>query len=339
MTQIPRPGTETTRLHLVYDAWNRMVAAKNDNGGNPGTTIATYSYDGNGRRIRKAINGGDTFDYYYNANYQLLEVRKNADTDPLEHYVWDISYIDAPLIWFRDSNVDGTVDHTMYVARDANFNVTALIDTSGTVQERYLYDPYGRRTILDWSWGARGSSGYDCALAHQGLMQDTERGLYYNRARMLHSTLGRFVQRDPLGYVDGGSLYEYVSSRPIARSDPSGKFFKYGNYCGAGSPPPLNPPAPPWIDEVDEVCYWHDVCYGAVGAQGLTRPNQKCGVRNCDRRLYNALLAIQMDPAGFTTAQLWAAQQILGFFRGSCNPPSPWEVRCCNPPRVTCNNS
>jgi len=62
MTQIPRPGTETTRLHLVYDACNRMVAAKNDNGGSPGTTIATYSYDGNGRRIRKAINGGDTFD-------------------------------------------------------------------------------------------------------------------------------------------------------------------------------------------------------------------------------------------------------------------------------------
>jgi YD repeat-containing protein len=156
MTQVPRPGSETTRLHFVYDAWNRLAAAKNDNGGSPGTTIATYSYDAKGRRIRKAINGGDTFDYYYNDGYQHLEVRKNADTDSLEHYVWDISYIDAPLIWFRDSNVDGTVDDTMYPARDANFNVTALIDTGGTVQERYLYDPYGRRTILDGSWGRPG---------------------------------------------------------------------------------------------------------------------------------------------------------------------------------------
>jgi len=222
MTQIPKPGIETTRLHLVYDTWNRMVAAKNDDGGSPGTTIATYGYDGKGRRIKKVINGGDTFDYYYNANYQLLEVRKNADTDPPEQYVWDISYIDAPLIWFRDSNVDGTVDHTMYVAHDANFNVTALIDTSGTVQERYFYDPYGRRTILDGSWGARGSSSYDWTLSHQGLMLDTETSLYYNRARMLHPTLGRFLQRDPLGYVGGVNLYGYARNTPILLRDPLG---------------------------------------------------------------------------------------------------------------------
>jgi len=140
----------------VYDALNRLAAAKNDNGGSPRSTIATYSYDGKARRIRKAINGGDTFDYY-NDGYQLLEVRKNADSDPPEHYVWHISYIDAALIWFRDANADGTVDHTMYPTRDADFNVTALIDTSGTVQERYFHDPYDRRTILDGRWGTRGS--------------------------------------------------------------------------------------------------------------------------------------------------------------------------------------
>jgi len=218
MTQVPRPGSETTRLHFVYDAWNRLAAAKNDNGGSPGTTIATYSYDAKGRRIRKAINGGDTFDYYYNDGYQHLEVRKNADTDSLEHYVWDISYIDAPLIWFRDSNVDGTVDDTMYPARDANFNVTALIDTSGTVQERYYYDPYGKRTILNDSWGARGSSSYDWTLGHQGLMLDSETGLYYNRARMLHPTLGR----DPLGYIGGVNLYGYARNTPILLRDPLG---------------------------------------------------------------------------------------------------------------------
>jgi hypothetical protein len=35
-----------------------------------------------------------------------------------------------------------------YVQQDANWNVTALIDTSGNVQERYIYDPYGTVTIL-----------------------------------------------------------------------------------------------------------------------------------------------------------------------------------------------
>jgi YD repeat-containing protein len=31
---------------------------------------------------------------------------------------------------------------------DANMNVTALVDESGTVVERYAYDPYGRVTVL-----------------------------------------------------------------------------------------------------------------------------------------------------------------------------------------------
>ncbi|BAM02978.1 hypothetical protein PSMK_08190 [Phycisphaera mikurensis NBRC 102666] len=46
-------------------------------------------------------------------------------------------------------------------------------------------------------------------FGHQGLHHDEATGLIYNRARMLHPTLGRFVQRDPLGYVDGANQYLY----------------------------------------------------------------------------------------------------------------------------------
>jgi uncharacterized protein RhaS with RHS repeats len=34
--------------------------------------------------------------------------------------------------------------------------------------------------------------------------------------------LGRWVQRDPIGYHDGMDLYEYVSSLPTISTDPSG---------------------------------------------------------------------------------------------------------------------
>ena len=37
-----------------------------------------------------------------------------------------------------------------------------------------------------------------------------------------HPTLGRFLQRDPIGYADGMSLYEYVWSRPTHATDPLG---------------------------------------------------------------------------------------------------------------------
>jgi len=39
---------------------------------------------------------------------------------------------------------------------------------------------------------------------------------------MYHPTLGRFLQRDPVGYADGMSFYAYVSGWPTALLDPAG---------------------------------------------------------------------------------------------------------------------
>jgi hypothetical protein len=37
-----------------------------------------------------------------------------------------------------------------------------------------------------------------------------------------HPTLGRWMQRDPIGYADSMHLYEYVSTSPVAARDPYG---------------------------------------------------------------------------------------------------------------------
>ncbi len=47
-------------------------------------------------------------------------------------------------------------------------------------------------------------------------------GTYHARHREYHPSLGRFVQRDPLGYVDGPSLYQYARAKPTLGTDPSG---------------------------------------------------------------------------------------------------------------------
>lgn len=46
--------------------------------------------------------------------------------------------------------------------------------------------------------------------------------LYHYRAREYDPHHGRFMQRDPGGYVDGMSLYEYAKSAPMTRLDPFG---------------------------------------------------------------------------------------------------------------------
>src|SRR5262249_61034236 len=55
-----------------------------------------------------------------------------------------------------------------------------------------------------------------------GRQFDEETGLYFYRARYYDSVKGRFLQRDPLGYIDGMNLYEYVKDSPTTRVDPEG---------------------------------------------------------------------------------------------------------------------
>ncbi|MCC7408891.1 MAG: RHS repeat-associated core domain-containing protein [Phycisphaeraceae bacterium] len=226
MTVASIPNNETVKYKLSYDAWNRLTKVENEAGTQ---TIAEYVYDGQNRRVvRKVYAGGSldkTLDDYFNQQWQLLEVRKNSDSDPLERYIWSKRYIDAPVLTFRDTNVDGTVDQTLYYLTDANMNVTALVDASGAAVERYDYDPYGKAQLYDGSWATRSSSSYDNPIRFGGYRYDIETGLTHVRNRIYHTTYGMWLQRDPKEYADGMSLYRYVSSNPLNLTDYTGLGF------------------------------------------------------------------------------------------------------------------
>lgn len=89
---------------------------------------------------------------------------------------------------------------------DRQFNVVALADTGGTVVQRMLTTPYGQARFCTASYNASTNT-KDWRHLFQGLRQDYGTALYQNRNRDLHPLLGRFVQRDPLGYPDGLNAY------------------------------------------------------------------------------------------------------------------------------------
>jgi len=167
--------------------------------------------------------------------WQMLETRPTAtqaaapeDLDPRFQFVWSLRYIDAAVL--RDENRDGDSsctdedDQRLYYLNDANMNVTALASASGDVAERYEYDPYGRVSVLDPDWTAEADSlsDFDNEILYCGYVYDTETGFYCVRNRHLAPTLGRWLQRDPMKYVDGMNLYEYVQSSPCCRNDAKG---------------------------------------------------------------------------------------------------------------------
>ena len=242
LVESPVPGDETTKVHYVYDGWNRLVAVYDDDSGEPDDLLSSYEYDGLGRRIEKAVTaaggGARDVDYFYDKSWQLLESRQTAGAvDSVDQYVWDVTYIDAPILRFHDGNADGDLedagDTVRYFTWDANHNVTAAleeVDSTWQVVERYVYSPYGEATVYDDDWSTSSAPSEDGPL-YAGYFFDSESALYHVRARMYHATLGNFTQRDPLDYAAGDeNLYRYVSNgcNPNILTLPEWKLFAAG---------------------------------------------------------------------------------------------------------------
>ena len=243
MILAPKPGAETTALHLKYDAWNHLVAVYADDDGEPGDLIAEYQYDSQNRRVAKIVRevDGETVtyvrtDFEYNENWQCLEERTDtfedlegeggARTTPAEtvavQYLWDIRYVDAPVLRWR--SVEGTLDEVVYFCNDANMNVTALIDAAdGSVVERCIYTAYGEATCLDLNWAnGQSTSRVSNVVLYTGHPLDEETGLVYARERYDHTTLGRWLTKDPLGVVGGMNPFQAMGGNPLAVTDPYG---------------------------------------------------------------------------------------------------------------------
>ncbi|MDZ4818681.1 MAG: RHS repeat-associated core domain-containing protein, partial [Planctomycetota bacterium] len=231
----PKPGAPKDndangrKLRNTWDAWNRLVKAEvSPTNVSTWTNVITCEYDGLNRRIAKVDKtgmGDVTYDYYYDG-HQIIETRKDADTDPLEQFVWHTYYIDALAVRYYDSDTDGSGIVAHYYTHDANFNVTAVTNSSGAVQERYEYSPYGAVTVLDadFSTDNDGLSDVGNGTNYTGRLLDPETGYYYYRARYYDPGLGGFVRRDPLGFDAGDSnLYRYVGNCPLMRLDPTGQ--------------------------------------------------------------------------------------------------------------------
>ena len=83
-----------------------------------------------------------------------------------------------------------------------------------------------------------------------GRRYDKETGLYYYRARYYSPELGRFLQHDPLGYVDGWNLFEYCFNDPVNWIDPWGLFV--GGSTSSDVPNPVDYLPPMYVSAVDQ---------------------------------------------------------------------------------------
>ena len=202
-------------------SWNRLVKIEDG-----ATTVAEYEYDGSKRRIvQKSYSAGilnETRHLYYSKDWQVLEERVDSSTAAQSQQVWGLRYIDDCVLRDRDTTNNGTLDERLYALQDANWNVDALVNTSGTVQERFAYSAYGAPEFLNAGFVPQISSASYWNTLYAGYRWEEATELFYVRNRVYHSGLGTWLQRDPLGLSAGVNLYAYAGNRSIETVDPSG---------------------------------------------------------------------------------------------------------------------
>ncbi len=206
-------------LTYVYNAWDGLVTVKSGS-----TTVAAYTYDALGRRITETY-GSTVNNLYYSPQWQVIEERQNGTgtTNVTYQFVWGAGYIDQMVL--RDTYASGVETQRHYASYDANFDMTSLVNTSGSVVERYIYDPYGNITVLTATWGtvSGNQSQFGWRYLYQGGRFDTTTSWYDFRNRDYIPAEGRWAERDPLGFGGGSdSFYQFIESNPSSSTDPSG---------------------------------------------------------------------------------------------------------------------
>lgn len=102
-----------------------------------------------------------------------------------------------------DVNLDGTVN-------DADVaQIAGAHGYTGSLGEGWISSPDS-------------TGGPDNSIGYAGYVFNSEREDYTVRYRVYHAKLGRWMTRDPVGYIDGGSMYAYVDSNSLRYIDPFG---------------------------------------------------------------------------------------------------------------------
>jgi len=186
---------------LTFDAENRVKSAVTGS-----TASETYSYDGEGRRVKK-VSGNVATVYVYSADGKLAA--EYATAPPAE-------------------------SGTRYLTVDHLGSTRLVTGASGVVDKRYDYLPFGQELVA-------GVGGRTSALRYldgaatdgqrvrfTGQVRDVESGLDYFLARYYGGAQGRFTSPDaPLldqhpQDPQSWNLYSYARNNPLKYVDASG---------------------------------------------------------------------------------------------------------------------
>ena len=196
------------------------------------TEMIRFRYDSGGHRIGKdsgvyhaSYSGGEivyagetTRTSYSYLGDTLTQVNISAPTGSTSlHFTYD-----------EIGPMSVTYDGAEYFyLKNAQGDVTGLVNSSGTQVVAYTYDAWGNP--LTTTGTMAGTLGKLNPFRYRGYVYDTETGLYYLQSRYYNPETGRFVNAD--GYVStgqgvvGNNMFAYCGNNPAVNADDDGDFW------------------------------------------------------------------------------------------------------------------
>jgi RHS repeat-associated protein len=192
----------STGSSFTWDPFNRLTNASGSGGD------VTYTYNGDGLKVRRAGPEGPTV-YYYDGIRPIWEadgtgaLKAQLDRD-----------IFGNLLSRRE--VSGV---RRYLSHDGLGGLTGITDEAGSQVASLFYDAWGNVRGTGGTWTAGN-------YRFTGAEQDSATGLYHMGARFYDPTIGRWLSEDPIQHNIFEPLalnfYGYAYSNPLLLLDPAG---------------------------------------------------------------------------------------------------------------------
>ncbi len=198
--------------------------------------LITYTYNQAGRLASSTIDGNLRAQFTYNARSQMaVRDRFNQTPSGVLHMLYDEAgqllvetkddgKIRREYIWLGDNHhllaqVKGAwqaAPSIYYVHNDHQNRPLKMSDSAGQIVWSAVHWPFGKPFEVVKTKGLRLRFPGQWAIGGTG-------GLSYNGNRFYDPKTGRYTRPDPLGFVDGPSVYAYVGSNPLGFVDPDGR--------------------------------------------------------------------------------------------------------------------